>query len=81
MLWRPKNPDVAARRVVGLGFSARIGAPYAAVASTSARNPYLQHCASTLDRKLRASGSLSQTRIAWRCSREYEMEDWKSAPS
>ena len=69
--------NVAARRIVGLGISARIETLNAVAGLMSAHNLYLRTCSALLDRSLRATRSSIKNRLEKWLSRAYAITSWK----
>ena len=70
--------DIAARRVAGLGVSARIETLFATTNLLTVRNMYLHTCATLLDRTLRATSSTIQARMDQWLRRVYGVRDWRA---
>ena len=72
--------NVLARRILGVGPSARLPVLHAVAGVESMNNLYVQNCAAMLNIALRAERSSLQTRMnRWLC-RAYEVRSWRSHP-
>ena len=69
--------DVAARKVLGVGMSARLPALHAAARLKSVHNVLLQHCAEMLDSALRVSKSALQDRMKVWGAKAYGISNWE----
>ena len=68
--------NVPARRVIGVGRSARLPVLHATAGILSARNLYAQHCADMVGHTLRAEGSSVQTRVMGLMCQAYQLQSW-----
>ena len=75
-----RHSHIGARRVAGLGMSARIETLFVVAGTRSAHNMYLLACANKLDRCLRAHGSSVLSRLHSWLAAEFDVYDWSSKP-
>ena len=71
--------NVSARRITGIGRSARLAALHMTADVLSVRNQYLKVCALTLDRALRAYNSTICDRMQAWLSAVLQVEEWRPA--
>ena len=69
-----------ARRIVGVGPSARLPILYAMAGILTSHNSYIQLCGEMLNRILRANGSSAQTMVVDRLTDLYAVPGWNSQP-
>ena len=69
---------MVARKVLGVGRSARLPVSLAAAGVQSVQNLYLQHCAELVDASLRASESAIRVRLNRWMERLYGVKEWNA---
>ena len=75
-LLQTRHANIAARRVLGIGRSARLGTLFATSNALSARNLYLRSCATMLDRCLRATDSSTTKRLHMWSKEQFQVTSW-----
>ena len=71
--------NVLARKVIGVGRSARLPVLHATAGILSAHNLYAQHCADMVDHTLRAEGSSVKERVMGLVCQAYQLQHWELA--
>ena len=75
-----KHTNIAARRIAGMGISARLETLHVMAGTLSTAYLYLQTCAGLPDRALRADSSTVRTRLyRWLCG-TFRVESWEGRP-
>ena len=76
--WDTCITNVLARRILGVGPSARLPILRAAAGLMAAHNMYAQHCGDLINQALRASGSTIEERLSkWMCT-TYGIASWQT---
>ena len=76
-----RHAHIGARRVAGLGMTARIESMLMVAGSQSVHNLFLLTCANKLDRCLRAHGSSILNRLSAWTAETFGLPDWRSVPT
>ena len=71
-----RHANIAARRILGVGRSARIGTMMAIAGTQSVHNLYIKSCAAMLDRCLRAINSSIGERMSRWSGEQFGVPDW-----
>ena len=69
--------NVTARKILGVGTSARLPTLHIGAGVKSMRNLYLQHCAEQLDSTMRATARSFQTKTYSWMQRTYKVSTWR----